>query len=79
MQPKLLRVLDENKVMRIGGSFERILLARLNYCKYNPFTFRTFRKFQQSVVNKLTIDLWIRYRHHAHLVVDNHGGIPMSE
>ncbi|PKK87884.1 MAG: sigma-54-dependent Fis family transcriptional regulator, partial [Candidatus Wallbacteria bacterium HGW-Wallbacteria-1] len=58
MQPKLLRVLDENKVMRIGGSFERELdvriIAATNRNLLNEMSKSAFRQdlyFRLNVIN----------------------------
>jgi transcriptional regulator with PAS, ATPase and Fis domain len=58
MQPKLLRVLDENKVMRIGGSYERELdvriIAATNRNLLNEMTKEAFRQdlyFRLNVIN----------------------------
>lgn len=58
MQPKLLRVLDENKVMRIGGNFERELdvriIAATNRNLLNEMSKEAFRQdlyFRLNVIN----------------------------
>lgn len=58
MQPKLLRVLDENKVMRIGGSFARDLdvriIAATNRNLLNEMSKSAFRQdlyFRLNVIN----------------------------
>ena len=58
MQPKLLRVLDENKVMRIGGNYERKLdvriIAATNRNLLNEMSKDAFRQdlyFRLNVIN----------------------------
>lgn len=58
MQPKLLRVLDENKVMRIGGNYERKLdvriIAATNRNLLNEMSKAAFRQdlyFRLNVIN----------------------------
>lgn len=64
MQPKLLRVLDENKVMRIGGNYERKLdvriIAATNRNLLNEMSKDAFRQdlyFRLNVINLRLVPL----------------------